>query len=527
VKPACKYFLNPLSKAYSIVGILILFALLPLHLQAQQDILDKTVILPRQNNTIYHILNQISRQTGYFFIYDSDLIDNKRVVRIPRTETTIQNFLNTILADPTLTYDVIERHILIHRGDSAPNIALQKTDSKHADPDYYLIEGLVLDHNTGYPLPFASVGLPHRGLGVPTNADGKFRFKIPASLVSDSLRISFMGYKTRYIPMQLMVGNKIEIRLQTEFISIQEVIIRYFDPLEIISRAISSRANNYNTDAVHLLTFYREGVQLDDRLLNYSEAIFKIYNPPVTEPHSQEQVILLKSRNIQNTDGTDTLALKLKAGVRSSLDLNIVRHLPDFLDPQFFALYQYRGAGLQSINGRTLYVIEFRQAEGIREPLFMGVIYIDKANYAIVKAEFEVNPDYLHLATDRFVVRSGRRLRARIQRVRYTVSYSLYDERYHINHVRGDINMRIRHRNQIFGKDFHVFLEMAVSQIETENVSRFRNRETMQTNVIFSQQDHNYDHDFWGEYNIITPEKHITEEILRISSKIESLITSY
>ena len=163
-----------------------LLALLPLHLQAQQDILDNTVILPRQNNTIYLILNQISRQTGYFFIYDSDLIDNNRIVRIPRTETTIHNFLNTILADPTLTYDVIERHILIHRGDSAPNIALQKADITHIAPEYHLIEGLVLDHNTGYPLAFASVGLPHRGLGVPTNADGNFRFKIPASLVSDS-----------------------------------------------------------------------------------------------------------------------------------------------------------------------------------------------------------------------------------------------------------------------------------------------------------------------------------------------------
>jgi hypothetical protein len=218
-------------KEYLLPGVLFCLIFLPGHLFSQQNILDHTIALPRQNNTIYLILNQISRQTGYFFIYDSELIDSDRRVRIPKTETTLGPFLNVLLEDPTLDFKVIEKHILIYRESRKNEQIAENITTVDQEPDFYIIQGKVLDHDTGSPLAFASVGIPTKGLGVPANTDGVFRFKIPAILLEDSLRVSYMGYRTRYLPMQLLTNNYVEIRLQTDYISIQEVIIRYFDPL--------------------------------------------------------------------------------------------------------------------------------------------------------------------------------------------------------------------------------------------------------------------------------------------------------
>jgi hypothetical protein len=514
-------------KEYLLPGVLFCFIFLPGHLFSQLSILDQPIALPRQNNTIYHILNQISRQTGYFFIYDSELIDSDRRVRIPKTETTIGPFLNDLIEDPTLDFKIIEKHILIYRESQKNEQVAENAINIYHEPDFYIIQGRVLDHETGSPLAFATVGIPTKGLGVPANTDGAFMFKIPAVLLEDSLRVSYMGYKTRHLPMQLLTNNHVEIRLQADYISIQEVIIRYFDPMEIISEAIARKNQNYNANPTHLLSFYREGIQKDNRLVNYSEAIFRIYKAGYVENPVNDQAVVLKSRNIRNLDHTDTLLLKLKAGVQSSLDLDIVQVVPDFLDPRYFGEYVFRGAGLVNRDSRNVYVIEFEQADFVNEPLYKGMLYIDAENYAILKADFEVNPKYLYKVTDRFVVSRARRTVANIQQINYTVSYQLHNNKYHLNHVRGDIHMRIRNRNQIFGKNYHVFLEMAVSHVETENITRFRRRETLQKNVIFSEQQFQYDHEFWGEYNIITPEKHINEELQRINSKIESLVTDH
>jgi hypothetical protein len=241
--------------------------------------------------------------------------------------------------------------------------------------------------------------------------------------------------------------------------------------MEIINEAIAHKNQNYSTSPTHLLSFYREGIQKDNRLINYSEAIFRIHKTGYVDNPANDQAVVLKSRNIRNLDHTDTLLLKLKAGVQSSLDLDIVKVVPDFLDPRYFGDYVFRGAGLVNMDSRNVYVIEFEQADFVNEPLYKGMLYIDAENYAVLKADFEVNPKYLYKVTDKFVVRRARRTVANIQQINYTVSYQLHNNKYHLNHVRGDIHMRIRNRNQIFGKNYHVFLEMAVSRVETENIS--------------------------------------------------------
>ena len=62
---------------------------------------------------------------------------------------------------------------------------------------------------------------------------------------------------------------------------------------------------------------------------------------------------------------------------------------------------------------------------------------------------------------------------------------------------------------------------MATCKIETDNVSRFGHNERLSVNTIFAETPFAYDKNFWEDFNVIPPEKELSEAIEKISSKIE------
>ena len=58
------------------------------------------------------------------------------------------------------------------------------------------ITGKVVDIATKEPLPFASIGILGKPIGLISNEQGEFDFHIPAEMRNDILVISMLGYKT-------------------------------------------------------------------------------------------------------------------------------------------------------------------------------------------------------------------------------------------------------------------------------------------------------------------------------------------
>ena len=494
-------------------------------LHAQNEALfQKIVSLPGQNNSIYQILNQVSRQTGYFFIYDSQIIDSDKNVRIRRGDYRIDELLETILDDESLEYRVLEKYIIIYRAGIREEVIARRVDDEKKEPETkLLIRGKTLDAANGKALPYATITVMGRALGVTSNQDGLFNIRIPAELMDDSLRISYVGYVSRIIPVQLLLAGEYEIYLEMDMISLQEVIITYYNPYEILRKALEARSELYPRQTSHHTSFYREGAFKGDLILNYSEAIFRI-NKTAYHSQADDQVMLLKSRNITNLDLEDTLMLKLKAGIKSALDLDVMKVLPEFLMPEFLGDYKLTGADMVAFESGVAYVIEFKEADHAREPLYQGVIYIDKETLAVLKVDFEVHPSYLRKHERRFIPRRSPDHITRIQSMRYTVQYQPWEGTYHLNHVRGDVDIRIRRKNRLFGNNYNVFFEMAVVNIDTLRTDRFRRRETLNTRTVFSDQNFIYDHDFWKDYNIILPEKRISEALKEMNLELENLM---
>ncbi|PKP44216.1 MAG: hypothetical protein CVT95_11250 [Bacteroidetes bacterium HGW-Bacteroidetes-12] len=489
--------------------------------QENVDVFNERVSLKRQRTTVYQALNQLSDSIGYFFAYDSKIVYNDRQIRINISNITLYDALQQILNDTTLVFKVIDQHILISRNlSSKPNNEAQKVLEEQK---YISIKGRVLDSKTRKPLAYATVGLPDKSLGNVTNFDGVFVLKIPRNIIASHIVVSHLGYKSKSVLIEMLENDLVDIYLSTDYISIQEVIIRNIEPKQLVKEAISKIPINYSDKPLYLNSFYREGVIKENRYQNYSEAIFKIYKAPYNKKLESDQVKLLKSRKTQNVELSDTISIKLRGGINSSLTLDIMKNTPPYFQDEYWENYNFTRKDIINIGGSTAYAIAFEQNEYTREPLFMGVLYIDMASLAFLGADFEINPKYISGITDNYVFKSNRRFKFKPESIKYSIRYSQFDGKYYLSHVRGDLLFKYRQRRNFFYNPFHLFFELAISQVDNQNVTRFNRKEVETINTIFFDNSYEYDEDFWNDFNFISPEQSVFDALILINSKIEEI----
>jgi len=491
----------------------------------QVPLLERTISIPKQNTTLYEALNLISQKADCFFIYNSETVESDKRVKLHADNQPLTKVLNDILSNPGLEYKVLGKHILIYKAKKDAHLLnkIQPAVSSKDTIKNVVIKGHIYDNKNRTAIPFATIGIVEENIGTITNNDGFFSLKIPASLIGTSLVVSHLGYMSQCIPVQLLNEQQVDIYLDRRIISIQEVIIRYIDPNLLIEKAMEQRKVNYAVDPAYLTTFYREGVRKNNKYISYSEAVFKLYKSPYDVGEHSDQVKLLKSRKVQDTIPRDTVFLKLKAGVRSALQLDIVKCIPGFLDQTPPVEYNYSYSGLVSYNAKDAYAITFIQTPDLKKALYTGTIYIEKEGFAILGADFEINPDYLDIAAEDFVLKKSHKLIVKLEKINYSVSYMPFNGRYYLNHVRCDIQLKARLRNHLSSDNFNTFLELATCNIDTADVVKFPKQEILKPNIVFSDQPYSGNDAFWGDFNIITPEAKLSEALSKIRGKIEEI----
>jgi len=489
----------------------------------QEQLLGKTISIERQHTTLYKALNLISEKADCFFVYDSKTVESDKRVKLEANQLPLKKVLENLLDNPRLTFKVIDQHILIYPLSGEAQFADQTPAASPDTISNIIIKGHVFDNQDKKPVPYASIGIQEENIGTITNADGFFIVKLPAKFAGSSLSVSHLGYQNQKIPIRLLNEQRVDLFLERRVISIQEVIIRYVDPLALVAKAMQQRLANNSLNPVYLTTFYREGVQKNGRVLSYSEAVLKVYKSSFEYNEQSDQVKLLKSRNILNINQSDTFQLKLKAGILASLQLDVVKCIPSFLDESEFASYTFSYTDIVSFNAQNVYAITFVQKKQVEEPLYTGTLFIDKETFAILGAEFEINPRYLNQAASYLIVKKSRKLIVKLEKIKYAITYMNYNGRYYLNHARCDIALKTRTRNHLSFDNFSTFLETATCHIDTANVTRFGKQEVIKPNVVFSDASYVYDEAFWGDYNIIAPEEKLNEALSRITSKIEKI----
>jgi hypothetical protein len=485
--------------------------------ECQGTILDSLFTFRAGTVKTGNALSIIARQTGYNFTYDSRLVSTENKIDLIFSKEKLSAILNGILRNDSLVFSVIDKYIIISK---ALPVKIQGTDTIPRAESFY-ISGIIIDDDSREPLPFATISLKNSGKGTVTNNNGEFGLKISRESLTDTLSVSYLGFIRREITVEQSLGNNFTISMKRDFISIPEIIIKTQVPQEIIYKAIAAIPHNYGNSPAMLTGFYREGVMKKQELQIYSEAILHIYKSAYSGTLLNDQIKVFKSRKVENTILRDTLALRLKGGLGSCLDLDVTRHLLDFIAREYMAEYYYRITDIVSTDEESAFVIDFEQKDGIDRPLYKGAVYINTEDFAVLHADFEIPQKYIRSMRDSYVSRSARGYNTWLGSAKYSVGYRKFNDRYFLNHVRGDLIFTTKQKKKLFNSQFHVFFELAITDINTVNVSRFEKEELAPVHSVFSKTITTYDPEFWGNQDFLKPEDNLLQALKNMKVKLQ------
>lgn len=486
-----------------------------------------SVTLKRERRETYTLLNNLSIATGLNFIYDSNLIKNEQKTRTNPGNFTLEQAIKIVTNNPNIEIQIDGNHALLYIP-SIPDIAKETSTEKSAlltpantisylnniakPQSNFTIQGRVLDKITKEPLEYASITIDGKSIGTVANSQGEFRLVIHDSLTESHIKISHLGYQSRVIPSKLLKSNHTNFMMEPKIVSLQEVVVRVIDGATLVEQIGAKRAENYSTMPVNLTTFYREAVEYK-KSISLAEAVLEVYQAGAFNSISKDQVRVLKMRKIIDPNATDTLFAKLKSSINSALLLDIARNLPDFLSLETMGQYNFEHTDITTLDQRRVYVISFTQKEHLTLPLYSGKLYIDAQNFALVEANFQINPKFIKAAKYDIIIKESKGYNIMPQNVQYIASYKLFNGKYYINHIKGELFFKVNKRRKLSNSPLHIWFEMVTCIIEEQTPSSFERTQRLNLNKIFSETTYSYDPLFWENFNIILPEEKIIEII--------------
>ena len=496
----------------SILSLLISF---PVH--SQESLPPVLLTISSRNQTINQVLDEITLQTGYHFTYDASIINGRQKVQFRVTDLLLKKALDSLLSDPQLDYRSIEKNIVIYRKNVIAPTPISNTI------DRAFLKGRVVDKRSGKPLPYATIALLETSLGSISNQQGEFSFKLPLDLPDPMMVVSYMGYRNMVLPVTYPVEEELEIGMEKELVPLQEVIIRYTDPVKLLQEAIQRIPENYLDEHSTMTAFYRESVKRNEHCMVYSEAVLDVAKVPYSSLISNDHVSIVKRRKISDVSAEDTILIKLRSGISTSMSLDLIKNRPDFLVEDFHTRYNLEFTDMMTYGDRLVYVIGFQQKKEIHDLLFKGQIYLDQETLAVLAADFEFNPDLLHKEPGLFLVSRSPKIHIRPVMAKYHVDYRSIQNRYYVSQVRAEVEMKVRKRKKWISSRYKISIEMAITDLIPNQRLRINPADRVSRNIVLADEPFQFDPMFWGIHNTIEPEASLLESIRKLEHSSQEI----
>ncbi len=381
--------------------------------------------------------------------------------------------------------------------------------------------GTILDSKTKNELAFASISVSGSNISTISNSEGKFLIKIPVDKKDASLTISFLGYKDKVVSIKDLKQEKNILYLDQINMLLKEVVVNVFDANKLFINVLNNRSKNYGDSAIQMVGFYRESIKKRRSYVSVLESVIDIQKMPYLSG-AQDQVNILKGRKNADYTKIDTVNFKLEGGVFSALYIDLVKDPSVIFSDDVFELYNFRFEGITQINDRQVLIISFKQKSNIEDPdpLYSGKLFIDAKSLAIVSAKFQLNVENKNKAGLIFTRKKPNGVVIYPTEVTYKVDYRLQNGKWIFSYSRGDLSFKLNWDKRIFNTIYNTTFELVNTNWESkEGKSQFNNQKLSPYVIMSDKISDVTDVDFWGNYNIIEPEKSIESAIKKIKAK--------
>jgi len=166
-----------------------------------------------------------------------------------------------------------------------------------------IIEGRIIDKESGDAVSFAHIGLCKRAIGTVSNMNGEFELKVPPYYLKDSICISAIGYKT-FINLveNLKDIDPLEIELPPETSILQEVVIsdEAITGRRVVEKAINRISRNYPTKPFQLEGYYRDYLKKNNEHISFLEAAITMQDMGINTNEAKSRIEINQLRYSDN-----------------------------------------------------------------------------------------------------------------------------------------------------------------------------------------------------------------------------------
>ena len=400
-------------------------------------------------------------------------------------------------------------------------LSINTSDAQTKDQNRFSeFNGLVIDGKTKKPLEFASITVNSTNISTISNLDGKFLLKVPSSDLDKSVTVSYLGYKNKVIRLQDFSKNTV-VKMEESFVNLPAVSLVASDPIIIIKKVLKNRDVNYPNEPLIMNAFYRESIKKRRKYASLSEAVVDIYKQPY-DVIAKDKVKLFKSRKSTDYTKIDTLVIKLQGGPYNNINMDMIKNKNLFFSDDLFEIYDFTLDKTINLNNKPVFVINFVQKRSVVEPLFKGKLYIDINSYALTKAVFSLNLENLKKASKYFVKKKPAKANVIPVHTKYIVDYRNNNGKWYYNYGRIELSFKIKWDKKLFNSLYHLIIEMAITdwKVNSDHTT-LKNKEKLKQNVIINDSASGFsDPKFWGDYNVIEPDKSIENAIRKIKKQL-------
>lgn len=381
-------------------------------------------------------------------------------------------------------------------------------------------KGKVSDSRTKNELSFATLSLIGENISTVTNSEGEFSIKVPNNKLEGRLLISFIGYKNKTINLRELKSENNAILLEPSNIALGEVIVSTNNANQLIKQVLSKIDQNYGSDQKLMTGFYRETIKKRKTYLSLTESVVEIEKQAYT--NSAEDIIqLFKGRKYTDYTKLDTLSFKLQGGPYTCIHLDIMKYPEIIFTDDPLTYYNFTLENNTQIGDDKVYVLSFKQKPQISEPLYFGKLYIDMESLAVISATFNLNIENRKAVSSFFTQKkpSGSEVYPII--ASYQINYRESNGKWLFAYSRGDISFKVNWTKKLFNSNYDTTIELAVTNFGESFIDPKKPSVILKRNVIMIDKVSNFtDVEFWGEYNIIEPEKSIEAAIKKIQRQL-------
>ncbi len=387
---------------------------------------------------------------------------------------------------------------------------------------YIEFKGEVVDDKTGNPINSAHLTVNGSNISTITNSEGEFSLKIPADLMSANVTVSFLGYKSKSIALSSFSKEFTRITLEESIEVLSEVsIFKATDAKKLIKAMLEKRGENYFDNPTLMTAFYREIIKKRRRDASLSEAVIKIYKQP-NSSNKKDDVAIYKARKSTDYDRLDTLALKLRGGPFNTLYVDLMKYTDYVFNIGNLEEYEFSFDKPTKMGKRYVYVVDFQELDKSL-PWYYGKLFIDTETNTLLKASYKLNVDDKEAASNMFVKRKPSRATVYPVDVNYEINYIESNGKWYYGYGNALLEFVIDWDKKLFNSRYTLNSEMVVTNWEDYNDKESRkNMDYIKPSVVMVDDISGFaDENFWGNDNIIEPEKSIQNAIEKIQKKLD------